>query len=179
MAARASESAPDSTASGYRWHRVAPHAPSTASPRQNSHERTAPCPAAPTSSPIAVLPLRRPALFRWFSPLAGRPPRVRWPESDLSAACRRNRRNPSLRSQARQPEFRPAQHSVAIVEVPQLLEGWLSYYLRPAPFLSSINRSADPPAKVSSLPSGQRTRITSILSADPKPKWTRGSLLDW
>src|SRR5262249_46777158 len=51
------------------------------------------------------------------------------------------------------------------------------YSGRPSPLRSTTTRSTGPPAKTSSWPSGQRTWMASTLSALPRPKWARGSLL--
>src|SRR5687767_14370049 len=46
-----------------------------------------------------------------------------------------------------------------------------------APFRSSMIRSAGPPGKVSLVPSGHSTSMASNDVAVPRPKCTRGSLL--
>jgi len=47
----------------------------------------------------------------------------------------------------------------------------------PSPFRKTTTWSAARPGNVSSRPSGQRTSMASMCAVEPRPKWTRGSLL--
>ncbi len=83
------------------------------------------------------------------------------------------------------PELLPSKH-VALKSRGRTI--WRSYFsfggawpegsAVPLPSTKDTNRSPGPPGNCSSRPLGQRTSMRSNESAEPSPKWRRGSLVE-